>query len=437
MSAEASSGTSAETSPEVPRLVDHLFRREAGRMVAALTRRLGTEHLGLAEDVVQEALIQALRTWPFRGVPDNPEGWLMQVAKNRALDLLRRDASLARKEEAIRGWTPTLHPGDRDEEALDDQLRMIFICCQRAVPREARVALTLKIVGGFGVQEIARAYLARETTIAQRLVRAKRKIQEIRPPFAVPSPAELPAALDSVLEALYLIFNEGYATAAGEELVRRDVCAEAIRLARQVAGHPALDLPKAHALAALLLLQAARNPARVDPEGNLLLLAEQDRALWDQGTIAAGLHHLDRSARGPDISAFHLEAGIAAAHATAPSDAATDWPYILSLYDSLLALKPSPVVALNRAVALAMAEGSAAGLAAIEAIRDHPALASYYPLPVALGELHARAGDAERAADCFRKALDLESPEPVRRRIQERLGALGAVSCRVPPRFRA
>jgi RNA polymerase sigma factor (sigma-70 family) len=410
-------------STEVPQLVDHLFRREAGRMVAALTRVFGAENLTLAEDVVQDSLIQALRAWPFRGVPENPGAWLMQVAKNRALDLLRREAGLARKEAAIRDWTASLAPGDREGEAMDDQLRMIFICCQPAVPREARVALTLKTVGGFGVPEIARAYLAKEATIAQRLVRAKRKIREIRPSFEVPSPAELPEALDSVLEALYLMFNEGYAASGGEELVRQEVCAEAIRLARLVAEHPALDVPRAHALAALLLLQAARNPARVDPEGNLLLLSEQDRSLWDRRKIAAGLHHLDRAARGTEISAYHLEAGIAACHAVAPAYEATDWVYILELYDGLLAQKPSPVVALNRAVALAMAEGLSAGIAEVEEIRS-PALAAYYPLPVTLGELYARAGDPERAARAFRTALELESPEPVRRRIQERLGSL-------------
>jgi RNA polymerase sigma-70 factor (ECF subfamily) len=402
----------------VPELVDHLFRREAGRMVAALTRVFGAENLALAEDVVQESLVQALRSWPFGGVPDNPGGWLMQVAKNRALDLLRREASLARKEEAIRGWSASLASGDPESEAMDDQLRMIFICCQPAVPREARVALTLKTVGGFGVPEIARSYLAREATIAQRLVRAKRKIQEIRPPFEVPPPAELPEALDSVLEALYLMFNQGYAASAGEELVRQDVCAEAIRLARLVAEHPALNLPKAHALAALLLLQAARNPARVDPEGNLLLLSEQDRDLWDRTKIAAGFHHLDRAARGDELSVYHLEAGIAACH-VAPGE--TDWPYILQIYDDLLERKPTPVVALNRAVALAMAEGPAAGIAAVEEIREEPSLAGYYPLPVTLGELYARAGDPERAAACFQEALGMESPEPVRRRLEARV----------------
>ena len=392
-------------------------------MVSSLTRLFGPENLQLAEDVVQEALIQALRTWPFRGVPENPRAWLTQVARNRALDVLRRDVNLARKEDALRDWTAALggggEPGER--EALDDQLRMVFICCQPGVPREARVALVLKIVGGFGVPEIARAYLAKDATIAQRLVRAKRKIQELRPPFEVPPPAELPAALDSVLEALYLMFNEGYASSSGAELIRRDVCAEAIRLARLVAEHPALDVPRVHALAALLLFQAARNPARVDSEGNLLLLSEQDRTLWDQEKIAAGLHHLDRAARGTELSAYHLEAGIAACHATAPGHEATDWPQILSLYDALLDLKPSPVVALNRAVALGMVEGPEAGLAAIEEIREHPALAGYYPLPVALGELHARAGNPVKAAACFHAALELECPEPVRRRLTVRL----------------
>lgn len=407
----------------VPQLVDHLFRREAGRMVSTLTRVFGPENLALAEDVVQEALLQALRTWPFRGVPDNPGGWLLQVAKNRALDALRREANLGRKGEEIRTWAASLSPASPEEEseALDDQLRMIFICCQPAVPKEARVALTLKTVGGFGVPEIARAYLAKEATVAQRLVRAKRKIEEAKPPFEVPPPAELPEALDSALEVLYLMFNEGYASSKGEDLVRQDVCAEAVRLARLVAGHPATDAPKAHALAALLLLQAARNPARVDPEGNLLLLSEQDRDLWDRRMIAAGFHHLDRAASGTELSPYHLEAGIAACHASAPSPDKTDWPYILSLYDALLAVKPSPVVALNRAVALAMVEGPDAGLAALGEIRDHPAFAAYYPLPVAQGELHARAGRADDAARCFEEALRRGGPEPVRKRLRERL----------------
>ncbi|HWM90574.1 MAG TPA: sigma-70 family RNA polymerase sigma factor [Thermoanaerobaculia bacterium] len=400
---------------DVNHLVDHLFRREAGRMVAGLTRIFGPAHLGLAEDVVQEALLQALRTWPFRGVPDNPAGWLVQVAKNRALDALRRDASLASKEEDIRTWAAALSsPG---EQEMDDQLRLIFICCQSAVPPDTRVALTLKTVGGFGVPEIARAFLAKEATVAQRLVRAKHRLQQARPPFEVPPPRELPAALDSVLEVLYAMFNEGYSTHCGEELVRRDVCHEAIRLARLVTGHPALDTPKTHALAALLHLQGARLASRVDSEGNLLLLSEQDRSTWDREMIAAGFRHLDRSARGDELSVYHLEAGIAAAHAAAPSVEETNWPEILRLYDLLVDLKPSPVVALNRAVALAMVRGPEAGLAALAPIR----LDDYYLLPATEGELHARAGHRHEAAEAFRRSLEMVCPEPVRRWLTERL----------------
>lgn len=400
---------------DVHQLVDHLFRREAGRMVAGLTRIFGPAHLDLAEDVVQEALLQALRTWPFRGVPDNPAGWLVQVAKNRALDALRRNASLAGKEEAIRTWAAARH---QEETQMDDQLRLIFICCQSAVPAEARVALTLKTVGGFGVPEIARAFLAKEATVAQRLVRAKHRLRQARPPFEVPPPRELPAALDSVLEVLYAMFNEGYSTHRGEELVRRDVCHEAIRLARLVTRHPALDTPKAHALAALLHLQGARLAARVDSEGNLLLLSEQDRSTWDRGMIAAGFHHLDRSARGDELSVYHLEAGIAAGHIGEE----TDWREILRLYDLLLELKPSPVVALNRAVALAMVEGPEAGLAALAPIR----LDDYYLLPATEGELQARAGHPHRAAEAFYRALEMTCPDPVRRRLNERLRELAS-----------
>jgi RNA polymerase sigma-70 factor (ECF subfamily) len=397
----------------VPHLVDHLFRREAGRMVAGLTRIFGPAHLGLAEDVVQEALLQALRIWPFRGVPDNPTGWLIQVAKNRALDALRRNASLAAKGEDIRAWAAAL-TGPEPETEMDDQLRLIFICCQSAVTPEARVALTLKTVGGFGVPEIARAFLAKEATVAQRLVRAKHRLQQVKPPFELPR--DLPAALDSVLEVLYAMFNEGYSTHRGEELVRRDICLEAIRLARLVAGHPALDTPKAHALAALLHLQGARLASRVDAEGNLLLLSEQDRSAWDRGMIAAGFRHLDRSARGDELSVYHLEAGIAAAH----NAGETDWPEILRLYDLLLAAKPSPVVALNRAVALAMVEGPEAGLAALAPIR----LDDYYLLPATEGELHARAGHPHEAAEAFYRALEMTCPEPVRRRLAERMREL-------------
>lgn len=394
-------------------------------MVAGLVRVFGPERLDLAEDVVQEALVQALRTWPFRGVPDNPGGWLVQVAKNRALDAVRRGGMVARKEEEVRAWSDALAAApaepDLDRAIEDDRLRLMFICCQPAVPREARVALTLKAVCGFGVSEIARAFLAKEATVAQRLVRAKHRIAKLQPAFEVPTAAELPAALDAVLEALYLMFNEGYAAHQGEDLVRREVCEEAIRLVRLVAAHPALDRPEVHALAALLLLQGARTPARVDDEGDLLLLPEQDRALWDRRMIRDGFAHLERAARGDRLTAWHLEAEIAACHTTAPSAATTDWRRILSIYESLHEIKPTPVVALNRAVALAMAEGPQAGLAAIEEIAGHPALDGYYLLPGVQGELWSMVGEPQRAAAFWGRALGMTCPEPVRRRLERRL----------------
>lgn len=253
--------------------------------------------------------------------------------------------------------------------------------------------------------------------MAQRLVRAKHRIRQARLPFEVPPPRELPAALDSVLEALYAMFNEGYSTHQGEELVRRDICLEAIRLARLVAGHPALDVPRTHALAALLHLQGARLATRVDSEGNLLLLAEQDRSAWDRKMIVEGFRHLDLAARGDQLSAYHLEAGIAAVHA---SDGETDWPQILRLYNALLEIKPSPVVALNRAVALAMVEGPEAGLGALATIR----LDNYYLLPAAQGELCARAGRTDEAMEAFGRALAMVCPDPVRRRLTERVRGL-------------
>ncbi|HEX2189088.1 MAG TPA: sigma-70 family RNA polymerase sigma factor [Longimicrobiaceae bacterium] len=404
--------------------MDGLFRREAGRLVSGLCRVFGPHNLELAEDVVQEALLRALREWPFRGVPDDPRAWLARTARNRALDLLRRDATLARKAPLL---APEAEDGDAAPEAFfggelaDDQLRMVFTCCHPAVPAEARVALTLKTVGGFGVPEIARACLAREATVAQRLVRAKRRIREAGVRFEVPAGAELPARLDSVLEAIYLTFSEGHAASSGPAALRADVCAEAVRLAELAAAHPTVAGPRPHALAALLLLQAARLPARVDGDGDPVLLPRQDRSRWDARALARGLAHLERAAAGGVLSPYHLEAGIAAAHATAPSWEATDWPHVLRLYDALLALKPSPVAALNRAVALAMVDGPAAGLRAADAAACHPALAGFPLLHAVRGDLLARLGDRSAAAASFRRALSLPLSDPDRRLLERRL----------------
>jgi RNA polymerase sigma-70 factor (ECF subfamily) len=404
--------------PEVGALVEHLFRHSAGQMVARLARWLGAARLDLAEEAVQDALLRALSTWPFRGVPAEPRGWLFQVARNRAVDLLRREASLRGK---LDGYDGVLEESPAASALGDDELAMMFMCCHPSLPPAARVALTLKTVGGFSVDEIAAAFLAESDAIAQRLVRAKRQIREQAIAIEIPAEDELGGRLDSVLDVLYLLFNEGYSAHGGPNLTRAELCGEAIRLAEILAGNPATDQPAVHALLALMLLQASRLPARVDVAGDILLLAEQDRGAWDQELIGRGLRHLDRAASGRTITAYHVEAAIAAAHAVAVNDAATDWGYIVRLYDDLLAIKPSPVVELNRAIALAMAEGPTMGIAAIERIEQDPALARYYLLPAALGRLWFEAGDPERAARHFEEALIRPCSAPERRFLERQL----------------
>jgi RNA polymerase sigma-70 factor (ECF subfamily) len=411
-------------------LVDHLFRRQAGRMVSTLTRVFGPRHMGLAEDVVQDALVKALEQWPHRGVPENPAAWLIEVARHRALDVLRRRSVLAAKvEELARAFSSTRSSAHSSvgsathqaAEAMDDQLAMMFLCCHPRVPRDARLALTLKTVCGFGTGEIARAFLIQKTAAAQRIVRAKRSIREHNLSFSLPEAGQLAERLDSVLQTLYLMFNEGYSS-AGEQLLRQDLCEESIRLAGLVADHSATTAPHCHALLALFLLQSARSAARVDPAGDLFLLCDQDRSQWDRGRISEGLRRLEKSASGDRMTEYHLEAGIAAAHATASDFAATDWVYIAHLYDQLYAMNPSPVVALNRAVAIARSQGVPAGLRAVAAVAGHPALARYHLLPATLGMLWREAGDPEKAASYFQRAMECECSAPERRFLERQLG---------------
>lgn len=416
-------------------LVDHLFRKQAGQMIATLTRTLGSRHLTLAEDAVQDALMTAMQQWPFRGVPENPEAWLFQVARNRALDRLRHGRMALEKEPAIARESATEQSPDaapllRHElpPVEDDQLGLLFLTCHPSLAPEARVALALKLVGGFSVSEIARAFLSQESTIAQRLVRAKRALRDARISFGMPEPEDLPARLDSVLDALYLMFNEGYAATSGDQMIRDDVAAEAIRLTRMIAVHPAIAAPRRGgsewALLALMLLHAARFPARVDSEGTLFLLREQDRRQWDSALIAEGMRALDRASAGDRLTAFHLEAGIAACHAVAASWESTDWAQIVELYDDLLELTSSPVVAMNRAVAVSRLDGALAGLAALDAIENMAALDRYPLLPAIQAELWREAGDVDRAIDCYRAALGLARSAPEQRWLTSRLSLL-------------
>ena len=417
-------------------LVDHLFRNRAGQMVAWLTRIFGPAHVELAEEVVQDALVKALQQWPFAGIPDNPAAWLLRVARNGALDVLRRDVSFRGRVAEIAaeisrtGDASGIDPVAADGLLRDDELRMIFLCCHPALPRDARVALSLKTVCGFSVREVARALLASDTAIAQRLVRAKRQLREAGAVFELPAGTELESRLESVLEVIYLLFNEGYSAHAGDDLVRFDLCGEALRLARLIAGSSTTSAPTAHALAALIAFQAARMPARVDGAGDMVLLENQDRALWDQRLIALGFHHLEGSAAGRVMSAYHIQAAIAAVHAGDLT--ATPWNDVLRLYDDLLAINPSPVVALNRVVALSRVRGPTAAIEAIAPLESDPALSNYYLLPAVKGRLLAEMGDRGGAAAAFRAALERPCSEPERRWLVRRLAEVTEVHAQDP-----
>jgi RNA polymerase sigma-70 factor (ECF subfamily) len=388
-------------------------------MVAHLTRLLGPAHLEMAEETVQEAMLRALQSWPYQGVPENAAAWLFRVAHNIAIDAVRRNRTLGEKTGAIvaeLSRSSAAAPDDPhlEEQLRDDELCMIFMCCHPDIPRDARVALSLKTVGGFGVREIARAFLADDAAIAQRLVRAKRQIRDGRLTLDMPHGPELKLRLDSVLEVIYFMFNEGYATHSGEDLIRQDLCLEALRLGRLVAAS-SIAVPRADALVALMALEAARLPARVDESGDLILLEDQDGSRWDQRLIALGFHHFDRSMAGDDVSEYHTQAAIAATHARALDPQSRDWPMILELYDQLLALNSSPVVALNRAVAVARVRGPSEALAALEPLAADPKLRGYYLLLAVRGHLLLELGRRTEAAACFRAALDCSCSAPERR----------------------
>jgi RNA polymerase sigma-70 factor (ECF subfamily) len=386
--------------------------------VATLIRVTGD--FDVAEEAVQEAFVVALERWPHEGVPANPGAWITQVARNRAIDRLRRENVLRDKVAALERLEalhaePEAAPGERLGEIEDDRLRLIFTCCHPALAIEARVALTLRSLGGLGTAEIARAFLSSESAMAQRIVRAKRKIAANNIPYEVPVVEQMPERLPAVLATLYLIFNEGYLAASGEELVRTELSGEAIRLARiLVAVLP--GEPEARSLLALMLLTDGRRPARVDEQGEIVLLEDQDRSLWDSGRIAEGLELSGEAAAGGPAGPYTIQARIAAVHAEAPSAAETDWDRIARLYEWHTEVAPSPIVELNRAVAVAMRDSPQAGLELIEAIDG---LDDYHPLHGARAELLRRLGRGEEAAAAYERALEL-TPNPVERRFLER-----------------
>ena len=401
--------------PAIHQLADHLFRHESGKMVSILTGIYGTRNLQLAEDVVQEALIRALKTWPLGGIPENPAAWLLRTAKNLAIDHLRREKNfLGKQSEIIADTTDQTSSDATDDGFSDDQLRLMFVCCHPTLSQEIQVALALKTLCGFSPAEIARAFLISEAAVSKRLVRARQRIREERIPFEIPEENGLPARLDGVLETLYLLFNEGHKASHGDEVVRSGLCLEAIRLTSLLARHPAGNRPQVHALAALMALTAARLPARSDAEGRLVRLEDQDREKWEKELIQAGLRHLAKSKGGSSIGEYHIQAGIAACHTLAASDAETDWPRILTLYDRLLELRPSPVVSLNRAVAISKTNGPSAGILEIAKPAISGALRNYHLLHAVLGDLELKRGKPRKAAEHFHKALNLAETKPER-----------------------
>ena len=410
------------------RAIDAVWRIEAPRLIAGLTRIV--RDVALAEDLAQDALVAALEQWPESGVPDNPGAWLMATAKHRAIDRLRRNERLERKQEQL-GRELELQQemamADQsvatDDDVGDDLLRLMFISCHPILAPEARVALTLRLLASLTTEEIARAYLLPVATIAQRIVRAKRTLTEARVPFDVPRGPELGARLSSVLQVIYLVFNEGYAATAGDDLMRAGLCEDALRLGRILAGLAPKE-PEVHGLVALMEIQSSRSRARVGPSGEIVLLLDQDRGRWDPLHISRGLAALERAEKlGGALGPYALQAAIAACHARARTAADTDWARIAALYDALAQLMPSPVVELNRAVAVGMAFGPAAGLELVDALVSEPSLKTYHFLPSARGDLLEKLGRSDEARAEFERAASLTQNARERDLLLERAAA--------------
>jgi len=407
---------------QLSKTVETLYRSESGRVLATLVRLLGD--LDLAEEAMHEAFAAALESWAQSGIPEKPRPWLISTARFKAIDVIRRRARFegAQKELVAHLESRVDHAGDGDDEIEDDRLRLIFTCCHPALPPEGQVALTLREICGLTTEEIARAFLVTPATLAQRIVRAKAKIREASIPYEVPGPQELPGRLDAVLQVVYLVFNEGYSAAAGAEVTRAELTGEAIRLGRLLAELQ----PEAEVigLLALMLLQESRRAARTSPGGELILLENQDRSLWNREQIAEGVELVEEALRSRRFGAYTLQAAIAAVHAQAQSPAATDWREIVARYDQLARIQPSPVVHLNRAVAIAMRDGPEAGLTQIDAVLEQGELANYYLAHSARAEMYRRLGRTAEARSAYERALALTQQEPERQFLQARIRQL-------------
>lgn len=403
---------SVPASPSVAETIDHLFRREYGKIVSVLTRIFGTHNLELAEDIVHDTLLKALEQWRYSGMPENPSAWLYKVAKNKAIDVIRREkrrrkfaADVTPLLQSEYTLVPTIKELFTENHIQDDVLRMMFACCQTDIPSESQVALILKTLCGFSIEEIAKAFLTNPDTINKRLYRARQQFREGEVKFEIPQPHQLKKRLENVLTALYLLFNEGYNSTSNDQLIRKDLVSEASRLCHLLTQNEITDVSNVNALLSLILFHASRLNSRLDDQHNILLLADQDRAQWDRELIDAGIRYFEKSMNDEKYNFYQLQAGIALQHAIAPSFQSTDWRSILGLYNIICRIFPSPVAFLNRAIVMAQIEGPLQGIAEIEILPGKEKLSSYYLLPATLGDLYLKAGNKLKAKKYLGEAL--------------------------------
>ena len=413
---------------QVNQLVGHLFRHEAGKMAAVLTRLLGFQSLDIAEDIVQDTLVKAMTTWKFKGIPENPSAWLYTVAKRKAIDAIRKQHLHAQHRREIANalkseWTlsPTVSSFFLDNEIEDSQLRMIFACCHPSISYESQIALTLKTLCGLSIAEIANSFLTNEETIVKRLYRAREKIREEKINLEAPIPTSMPGRMDAVLDTLYLLFNEGYNSSHPDQLIRHDLCEEAMRLCHLIINNPLTTAPKAKALLALMCFQASREEARLAKDGSIILLQDQDRAKWSKPLIEKGKLYLEESAEGQEFTEYHIEAAIAGCHSAARTFKLTNWKSIIELYSFLLRIKPGPIIELNRAIAIGYGESPLAGL---RTLLDIKGLESHYLYYAAIGDFHAELGDEKNASLNYQTAMTLTTSNTEKKLLQSKLNML-------------